>query len=187
MFEQTLGGEQDSRAVDQQQAPAQAKINARFQKIRLPVKAGPHRVVVTFVAATFAESESLFTPYIPGGGSDSYARVAALDIVGPFDTTGVGDTPSRRKIFICHPQSAADELPCARQILARIARQAFRRPIQEADLVAPLRFFDEGRSNGGFEMRDSDGDHGDPVEPQVPVPRRDSAGRAAGRAGLPAG
>lgn len=151
VFEQKVGGETDSRAVDQQQAPAQGKINARFQKIRVPVKAGPRRIVATFVATSFAESEALFAPFVPGGGSDSYARVAGMDIVGPFNPTGVGDTPSRRKVFSCYPTAADQERPCAQQIIARMAREAFRRPVTEADLAAPLRFYDEGQRNGGFE------------------------------------
>jgi len=151
VFEQKVGGETDSRAVDQQQAPAQGKINARFQKIRVPVKAGPRRIVATFVATSFAESEALFAPFVPGGGSDSYARVAGMDIVGPFNPTGVGATPSRHKVFSCYPTSADQERPCAQQIIARLAREAFRRPVTETDLAAPLRFYDEGQRAGGFE------------------------------------
>ena len=150
VFEQKVGGEEDSRAVDQQQAPAVGKISARFQKIRLPVQAGPRRLVVTFMASTYAESESLFAPFVPGGG-DSFARVAAIDIVGPYNPTGISDTPSRRKIFSCHPATPAEETPCAREIIGRIARDAFRRPVNDADLAAPLRFYDEGRRQGSFE------------------------------------
>ncbi len=150
VFEQRLGGEEDARSVDQLQAPAQAKINARFQKIRLPVKAGPRKLVVTFVATTMAESESLFTPFVPGGG-DNFARVAAIDITGPYKANGVSDTPSRQRIFSCRPTSEADEPACAKDIIARIARQAFRRPVTDADLVAPLRFYAEGHKQGGFE------------------------------------
>jgi mono/diheme cytochrome c family protein len=151
VFEQQVGGEEDSRAVDQQQAPALGKINARFQKIRVPVKAGPRRLVVTFQATTFAESEALFAPFTPGGGSDGYARVAAIDVIGPYNPTGITETPSRRKIFICRPASDAEEEPCARQILSRIEREAFRRPISDADLLAPMRFYAEGRRQGNFE------------------------------------
>ncbi|MEN9704773.1 MAG: hypothetical protein RLZZ393_652 [Pseudomonadota bacterium] len=150
VFEQRFGGEEDARNVDQLQAPAQAKINARFQKIRLPVKAGPRRLVVTFVASTMAESEALFTPFVPGGG-DSFARVSAIDITGPYNVTGLSDTPSRRKIFSCRPAIESEEAPCARSIVARIAREAFRRPVTDADLAAPLRFYEEGRRQGGFE------------------------------------
>ena len=151
VFEQQVGGEQDSRAVDQLQAPAQGKINARFQKIRLPIKAGPHTIQATFVATTFAESEATLAPFTPGGGSDGYARIAAIDIVGPYNPTGVTDTPSRRKIFSCYPTAAEQERGCAQQIIARLAREAYRRPVNDADLAAPLRFYEDGYRNGGFE------------------------------------
>lgn len=151
VFEQKFGGETDARAVDQQQAPAVGRINARFQKIRVPVKAGPRRVVATFVATSFAESEAQLMPLVPGGGNDGTTRVNGIDIVGPFNPTGAGDTPSRRKLFTCHPSQGAAERPCAQQIVARLAREAFRRPVTEADLAAPMRFYDEGQASGGFE------------------------------------
>ena len=114
------------------------------------MKAGPRRLVVTFVATTYAESESLFAPFVPGG-SDNFARVAAIDVIGPYNATGISDTPSRGKIFSCRPATPAEEAPCAREIIGRIAREAFRRPVNDADLAAPLRFFDEGRRQAGFE------------------------------------
>jgi mono/diheme cytochrome c family protein len=151
VFEQTVGGETDARAVDQLQAPANAAIAARFQKIRLPVKAGPHRLVITFQETSFAESEAGLFPFTAGGGSDGFARVTALDVVGPYNPTGIGDTPSRRKIFICRPANAAEEEPCARRIVAKLATEAFRRPVTDQDLVAPMAFFAEGRKQGSFD------------------------------------
>jgi mono/diheme cytochrome c family protein len=151
VFEQVVGGEKDARAVDQLQAPANAAIAARFQKIRVPVTAGPHRLLVTFQETSFAESEAGLFPFTPGGGSDGFARVTALDVVGPYNPTGVSDTPSRRKIFICRPASAAEEEPCARRIVARLATEAFRRPVTDEDLVAPLAFYAEGRKQGSFD------------------------------------
>ncbi|HUL83726.1 MAG TPA: DUF1592 domain-containing protein, partial [Gammaproteobacteria bacterium] len=65
--------------------------------------------------------------------------------------TGVGDTPSRKKIFVCRPASEAEEQPCAREILAKVVRQAFRRPVTDADLETPLQFFKTGRAAGGFD------------------------------------
>jgi len=151
VFEQVVGGEKDARAVDQLQAPASTAIARRFQKIRLPVTAGPHRIVVTFQDVTFAESEAGLFPFTPGGGGDSYARVAAMDVVGPYEPTGVSDTPSRRKIFICHPTTAAEEEPCARRIVAKLATEAFRRPATDDDLAAPMAFYAEGRKQGSFD------------------------------------
>jgi hypothetical protein len=65
--------------------------------------------------------------------------------------TGLSQTESRRRIFTCRPASAAEEPACARQILARLAEQAYRRPVSEADLKAPLDFYTESAAQGGFE------------------------------------
>ena len=151
VLQQQFGGETDARAVDQRQAPANAEIAARFQKIRVPVKAGPRRIVATFVQESYAEDEARLFPFTPGGGNDAHARVASIDIMGPFDPTGVSETPSRRRIFSCRPQSAEQEPACAREIIARLTREAYRRPVDETDLKAPLSFFEAGRKEGGFE------------------------------------
>jgi Protein of unknown function (DUF1592)/Protein of unknown function (DUF1588)/Protein of unknown function (DUF1585)/Protein of unknown function (DUF1595)/Protein of unknown function (DUF1587) len=151
VLQKALGGEEDARNIDVRQAPAAAEIAARFQKIRVPVTAGPHKIVVTFVQTTFSEGESLLFPFVPGGGSDSYARIAAVDILGPFNPSGVSDTPSRRKIFSCYPQSVDAEAACAKQIVAKLAREAFRRPVTDADLKAPLQFYAEGYRQNGFD------------------------------------
>ena len=70
-----------------------------------------------------------------------------------FGSRGSGDTPSRRRIFICGPLSAgeADELDCARRILANLARRAYRRPVTNDDIEPLLEFYREGRSRGGFD------------------------------------
>jgi hypothetical protein len=75
-----------------------------------------------------------------------YANVA-----GPFNATGLGDTPSRRKIFTCEPESTRAEGPCAEQILATLARTAYRRPVTSADVEQLLEFYPAGREQGSFE------------------------------------
>jgi hypothetical protein len=97
-------------------------------------------------------------PFIPGGGEvgiiegeESPLKIQRLEINGPFTTSGLSDTPSRERIFSCRPSNEADELPCAREILTRLTRQAFRRPVTDADLEIPLAFYEQGRANGDFE------------------------------------
>ncbi len=158
VFENELGGPDDQEAVDLRQAAAVGEINSRFENIRVPVTAGPHDVGVTFVARTMAESDAVLEPFIPGGGEvgiiegeESPLKVARLEIEGPYDTAGVGDTPSRQRIFVCRPSGPADEEPCARQIVAKLARHAYRRSVTDADLATPLEFYRRGRANGDFE------------------------------------
>jgi mono/diheme cytochrome c family protein len=151
VFEGQLGGEEDIRAIDQQQASAVAAINGRFQNIPLKVTAGPHRIGVAFIARTLAESDEVLFSFRPGTGEERIQRIGSIEIQGPFTAAGLSDTPSRQRIFVCRPKTAADELPCATHILSTMARRAFRRPVNEQDLAAPMSFFKGGRADGDFE------------------------------------
>jgi hypothetical protein len=138
VFEGQLGGEEDIRAIDQQQASAVAAINGRFQNIPLKVTAGPHKVGVTFIARTFAESDEVLFSFRPGAGEERIQRVGSIEIQGPFTPSGLSETPSRQRIFVCHPKATADELPCATMILSSIARRAFRRPVTDQDIACAV-------------------------------------------------
>lgn len=151
IFERDIGGGEDLRMLDQIQAPAVAEINGHFRDIRVPLTSGPHKIGVAFIARSFAESDEFLHDLGSNRGMDRIARARGLQINGPLATTGVIDTPSRRKVMICEPASAAAEMDCARRIFANLARQAFRRPVTDADLDAPLRFFAAGRELGGFD------------------------------------
>jgi mono/diheme cytochrome c family protein len=150
VFEGELGGAEDLKAVDQQQAVAAKAIRDRFQNIRVPVKAGPRKIGVTFVAKTFAESEESLQP-LGVGALGRNPIITGFEVVGPYHPVGISPTPSRQQIFVCRPTTPDEELPCAEQILAKLARQAFRRPVSAADLQAPLRFYRNGRANGDFD------------------------------------
>ena len=131
-------------------------------QIQLPVSAGPHQIGATFLAKADAPLESLVVPYRRGRGTES-AALAKVTISGPDEVTGIGETPSRRRIFICHPagsnggSSARAEAPsadaaCAERILSALARRAFRRPVTGADVAPLLRFYERGRAEGGFDL-----------------------------------
>jgi mono/diheme cytochrome c family protein len=158
VFEDEIGGPEDVEAVDLRQAAAVAEINGRFENIRVPMTAGPHTIAATFVARTMAESDAVLQPFVPGGGEvgiiegeESPLKIQRLEINGPFTASGLSETPSRQRVFSCRPQGAAEELPCAREIITRLTRQAFRRPVTDADLETPLAFYEQGRASGGFE------------------------------------
>jgi hypothetical protein len=151
VFQQDVGGSDDLKAVDQRQAEAADELQSRFNNIRVKIKAGPHRVGVTFVQRSFAQSDSPLQPIAALPEMERYPQIPGVDISGPFNVTGVGDTESRRRVFVCHPESQSEELPCARRILARLAEEAFRRPVTDADLEAPLAFYAMGREAGDFE------------------------------------
>ena len=121
---------------------------------RVTVKAGYHRVGVSAPMRSNPESESILGALNPGqgGGGRGGAAGQPLTINGPFNPTGARlETPNRAKIFICKPTSQADEAACANKIFANLARKAFRRPVTDKDLAAPMQFFRDGRGLGDFE------------------------------------
>ncbi len=81
-------------------------------------------------------------------GITTLPHLKDLSIVGPYRPTGVSETVSRRRIFTCRPTDPSEELPCARQIIRRLATQAFRGPVGESDFAALMRFYED---DGGFE------------------------------------
>jgi mono/diheme cytochrome c family protein len=124
--------------------------------IRIPVTAGPHTLGVTFPKndpSLLLETER--QPYQAHFNMYRHPRIHpalySIVVVGPYDATGAGDTPSRRRIFVCHPATPSEEEGCARQILSNFARRAYRRPMTDADLQMPLTFYREARTNEGFE------------------------------------
>lgn len=151
VFEEHVGGPDELKASDHDQQAANKARAERFSNIRLQVPAGPHRIGVTFVAKTFAESDDVLQPLSPGTGIERYPVVAAVEVLGPFNATGVSDTPSRQRIFSCRPRTPAEELTCATEIVTRLTRRAFRRPVTEAEVAGPLRFYTAARSTGDFD------------------------------------
>ncbi len=132
---------------------------------RVPVRSGSHLVQVYFASKTTAFVEDLFDPslrrepYRDGSGDP---RISSVTITGPQpETATVGDTASRRRILTCTPRlresgaSARQEADggetCARQIVSTLARRAYRRPVTEDDLQAPLTAYRGGAASGGFE------------------------------------
>ena len=125
-------------------------------EVRVPVEAGPRTVGVSFVRNVW-EPEGILLPRQAGevlSNDEAYhgnAAVASVGIGGPFEVTGPGDTPSRRAVFTCRPDAATapDERGCAAEIVSRLARRAYRRPVTAADVDTLLGFFDSGRESGG--------------------------------------
>jgi mono/diheme cytochrome c family protein len=123
-------------------------------RVRVPVHAGPHEVTATFVRK-IGEGTNRLRPF-DRSNADTYdstgrPHVETLTVLGPFSPTGPGDTPSRRRIFICKPENQSQEDSCARKILSTLAGRAYRRPITAADMDIVHPFYKKGRQKGGFE------------------------------------
>jgi hypothetical protein len=106
---------------------------------------------VTFIEQSQARDEETLRPRMRSRGNQP--AIASVTISGPYNVTGSGETPSRKRIFVCQPKtprSAADETACARQILSTLTRRAYRRPSTEEDIQRLMPFFTAGKSEGGF-------------------------------------
>jgi hypothetical protein len=84
-------------------------------------------------------------------GITTLPHLRSLSIVGPHTTTGVSDSPSRRKVFTCRPTTADDEAVCAATIVRRLATAAFRRPASDKEFTRLMSFFTRGRAQRNFE------------------------------------
>jgi mono/diheme cytochrome c family protein len=150
-----FGGPQDDIRSHLNPPGAGAQIDARFA-LRAHVSAGPHRVSVSFVKQNDAQSAEVWQQYlrtaIDSNETKGYPHLDSMRITGPYNPTGPGDTPSRRKIFICRPGPGRDETACARKILMSLATRAWRRPVIDSDLEELLSFYQRGRNKGTFDQ-----------------------------------
>jgi hypothetical protein len=116
-------------------------------ELRIPVEAGTHVVGVAFVDRP-TEPEGVFRPPVTDyskAPADTRPAIGSVIIGGPYEAKGVGDTPSRRRIFVCRPTGSNDEEACATRILSTLIHRAYRGPVKEQDLRSLLTIFDEGR------------------------------------------
>ena len=124
------------------------------------VKAGDRRLSASFLTKAdgpiedeFAMVEQTLVDVSAGAvpGITTLPHLHELSVIGPSNVTGVSDTPSRLKIFACRPGAGGDEIPCAKRIIAALARRAYRRPVNGQDLEDLLSFYQQGRNQGNFD------------------------------------
>ena len=126
-------------------------------EVRVPVKAGPRDVSVSFLRQ-HVEPEGVLQPPQRGFArttNELYFGEPAVDRVligGPYDGSIAVDTPSRRRIFVCRPATRAAEEPCAKRILSTLARRAYRRPLTDAEVQTLMTFYRTGRKEGDFDL-----------------------------------
>ncbi len=124
------------------------------------IQAGPQKISASFISKFDGPLEDEFRPVeqslvdvstgnIPG--MTSLPHLHEFQVTGPIQVAGLSETPSRRRIFSCHPTDTAGEIPCAKRILSSLARQAYRRPVTANDLEDLLGFYQSGRNAGNFE------------------------------------
>jgi mono/diheme cytochrome c family protein len=164
----SFGGKDDLAALFDKPTDTGDAVEARL-RVRVPVKAGPHDVAVSFIREPSVQDSVRLQPYLRSSVDNfdwsGRPHMQTLAITGPFKATGPGDTPSRRRIFTCPPSrlrasagehgassdASAGETACAQRILSTLARRAYRKPVTDADLRPILSFYEIGRGHGGFE------------------------------------
>jgi hypothetical protein len=126
-------------------------------KARVTVHAGPHNVAVTFVKEGSSLVDTPRQPPVSRFNDRRYPRttpaINQVMVTGPYSPKGAGDTPSRHRLFVCHPTGTdkALEEKCAATILSTLMRRAYRRPVTKADVDEPLAFYRKGRAEGDFD------------------------------------
>lgn len=146
----TVGGPKDLNSLFEQPTDTGDEVDARL-RVRVSVKAGPHEVAVTFLEGPEMVVPDRLQPYIRSSVDNfdwgGLPHFQTLVVTGPFTPTGPGDTPSRRRIFVCH----SDDEACAKRILGALARRAYRQPVSDGDMQTLMSFYRAGRRTGGFE------------------------------------
>jgi len=127
---------------------------------RIHVKAGQQHVSAAFIQKFDGVVDDLIAPidytlsdteYGDSVGLTALPHIRDFSITGPYAVTGVSDTQSRRRIFVCRPLSAADEMPCARRIVSQLATEAYRRPANNEDVESLMQFYADTRKGKDFE------------------------------------
>jgi mono/diheme cytochrome c family protein len=150
----TVGGDAEFIASSINATDVVNAVEARL-KVRLTMKAGPHAVAATFVEKTAAENggrmQQFLRTTVDTTDHTGVPHIESVTIAGPFKATGPGDTPSRRRIFICRPAARSAEAPCATRIVTALARRAYRRPATPSEVSRLMAFYDAGRKDGTFD------------------------------------
>lgn len=127
----------------------------------IAITAGPHRVSAAFLRRAEGPVDDVLRPHAwsvadhkigYSYGITSLPHLQDLAITGPYNVTGVSETPVRERIFTCRPSQGSEEEPCAREILTRIAAEAYRRPVTDADVDPLMKIYREGADQRGFEF-----------------------------------
>ncbi len=150
----SMGGEADFKANLVNMTKLGDEIDERG-RVRLALKAGPHVITAAFLERSAAANPTRLQPFIRSStdtrDTSGHPHFEMFTVTGPFNSTGPGDTPSRRRIFICRPANRAEEEPCARKIITTLARRAYRGDLNDTDIQRLMSFYQSTRQSAGFE------------------------------------
>ena len=148
----SFGGDKEIAASSDNPTITGDDVDGRFT-VRVPLKAGPAKIGVAFLEKTHALNTRRLQSYVRSSADtidfSGNPHIDEVILTGPFKVTGVGDTPSRRRIFVCQPKAAAEEQACAQRILTTLARRAYRGDVAKDDVPTLMEFYQRGRRDGG--------------------------------------
>jgi mono/diheme cytochrome c family protein len=152
VFAAPVGGKEDHESSGKNITISKEEVDKRMTSPRVKVSAGPHEVGFTFIERPTQE-QNVWQPNLRDSleahNPSGIPRLRTGNIEGPYNITGVAETEARKRLFTCKPTSTSKEASCAAEILSNVARRAFRRPVVETDIEAPMAFYNDARKRGG--------------------------------------
>ena len=152
VFSAPVGGKLDHESSGKNITISREEVDRRMTSPRIPITAGPHEVGFTFIDRPAAEQNAwqpVLRDSLEAHNPSGLPRLRTGNIEGPFNVTGISETPTRKRLFTCKPATPVKEAPCASEILSTVARRAYRRPVGPNDMEAPMAFYNEARMKGG--------------------------------------
>jgi cytochrome c5 len=152
VFSAPVGGKQDHESSGKNITISRDEVDKRMTSPRVPITAGPHDVGFTFIDRPAAEQNAwqpVLRDSLEAHNPSGIPRLRTGNIDGPYNVTGISETPTRKRLFTCRPTTTAKEAPCASEILSAVARRAYRRPVGANDMEAPMTFYNDARMRGG--------------------------------------
>ena len=128
------------------------------------MKAGPQRVSAAFIARSESPVDDLIAPidYTLADtqigsslGVTTLPHLRELAITGPHKVTGVSDTVSRRRVFICRPDDTRRRGAVRGEDRSPARDTAFRRPVSGDEVKGLLSFYSDGTKGRRFRSRHS--------------------------------
>ncbi|MEX2282759.1 MAG: DUF1592 domain-containing protein [Gemmatimonadota bacterium] len=143
-----LMSQSDPNGMEIRTSPVRVRAGAqRISAAFVKTFDGPVNDLLAMIAHSIADTQ-IGSEY----GITNVPHLQSFAVSGPYNSTGVSETASRRKIFSCRPTAPAEARPCAEKIVSRLGGAAYRRPLSQDDLKGLMPFYEQGAKSGGFEI-----------------------------------
>jgi hypothetical protein len=127
-------------------------------RVKVRLTAGPHEITAAWIDKGAAPDPYRVRPPVRSSHDPrdplGIPHLLTFTVTGPYNAGISGDTPSRRRVFVCQPDANATpqvEEVCATRIMSTLARHAYRGQATDDDTQRLLTFYREARRQGDFE------------------------------------